>query len=353
MSSLKGSSPTNSRFVLKMGSVIVALLTAVGLLFAGVELSGEYRLRSPGAVVGKKNDQGSLRKLQIVTSGSLDGSDISEDVRAKQERRDPLPEIQRTALPRAPHHDQQYCTDTDVERRPGKIVLTTTNIAFIELTDNWLESVQRTRACPNITVVTDDDTAMAHYSNKSLRYPGLHVRKINPRKISRSNPEWASKSQFMDNRQRVALPLIQNGYEVLCTDADMFWLRDPYPYFQDDFDVAVQRELPNLYDAGFVYFKPTRNAIAFLIQWMDAVRTGDESLKPSQAMNELLKSKTIPELQVKVLHSDNFPNGKLFFNETWRAKKGEIIVVHNNLDTKLDVKVKRLKEYARDQLRST
>ena len=239
----------------------------------------------------------------------------------------------------------QPCTLADVKKRPGKVVLTTTNAAFIDFTDNWLESVRRTRACPNITIVAEDDQTMAYYSNKTGQYPGLRVIKTRFGTVSPEILQFNSEpyKKFVNKRQKYVLPLIQNGYEVLFTDVDTYWLKDPFPYFTDDFDLAVERDLPKFYCAGFVYFKPSKNTIAFLREWIDFMTT-DKSLKPDQkVMNDLMKKKKIPGLNVKILDSANFPNGKLFFNEKWRGDKKEIVVVHNNWIVGHDTKVERFK----------
>ncbi|XP_038061661.1 uncharacterized protein LOC119732270 [Patiria miniata] len=326
MSSNIPSSTRKNRSTLRYGSFGLVFLAAIGF-YASVQLSDtKHQPHSLPKVFAKGKGQSSLRTIQ--------------PAHAHEDETQDTPNVP----PDARNVNHQCCTKTDVERRPGKIVLTTTNATFTDITDNWLESVRRTGACPYITIVAEDDVTMTYYSNITARYAGLHVVRTKHRKISTNLSEFAPGRQFVEKRLRIALPLLQDGYEVLSMDADTFWFRDPFPYFQDDFDLAVMElDLPAFYGAGFVYFKPSKNTIAFLKEWMLALNT-NETLNPEQVMNELIQRKQVPGLEVSILGSDSFPNGEHFFDQKWRENKKEIVVVRDNAVVEHDVKVERFKE---------
>ncbi|XP_022088210.1 UDP-D-xylose:L-fucose alpha-1,3-D-xylosyltransferase 1-like [Acanthaster planci] len=240
------------------------------------------------------------------------------------------------------------CTEHAQGKKSNKVVLTTTNAAFRDFTDNWLESIRRTRACPNIIVVAEDDVTVTYYSKKVPDYPGLHVVKTNSG-VASSGPlvfDTLIYRRFVNKRQKYIQEYLRQGYEVLFTDVDTYWFKDPFPFFEGNFDLAVEEDLPRFYCAGFVYFKPTNRTLAFLSEWIEFMRS-DTSLKPDQVvMNKFIEQRKVPRLKVRILDSKHFPNGKLYSNRQWREyHKRDVVVMHNNFIIGHDKKLERFKEY--------
>ncbi|XP_022084717.1 UDP-D-xylose:L-fucose alpha-1,3-D-xylosyltransferase 1-like [Acanthaster planci] len=245
---------------------------------------------------------------------------------------------------------RQECTAAELQRRASTVVLTTTNNAFLDMTENWLASIRRTRACPNITVVAEDQQAYRFLSRKAV--VGLHIQQTGSglstaKKLVFNTKEY---KKFVNKRQRYILRFLEQGWEVLFSDVDTFWLRDPFPFLQGNFDMALEVDeyrqkgkKGSFYCAGFVYFRPTERTLRFVREWIRFMEA-DEKLRPDQVvMNLLIAEKKVPRLKLQVLNSDRFPNGKLFFNETWRRDKRGIVVVHNNWIIGHDPKVERFR----------
>ncbi|XP_071789197.1 uncharacterized protein [Asterias amurensis] len=235
------------------------------------------------------------------------------------------------------------CTASDLQRRSGTILLTTTNSAYLDFTENWLESIRRTRACPNISVVTEDDQAFNNLSNKTMA--GLNVLKTQTAKSTTGKLVFNTKEykKFVNKRQGYILDLLEQGWEVLFSDVDTFWLRDPFLFFQGNFDMALEEDNhnPASYCAGFVYFRPTERTMQFVKEWIRFM-ANDKTMKPDQVvMNIMIRRKVIAGLKLRVLDSNKFPNGKLFFDDEWRKDKKDFVVVHNNWIVGHDPKVER------------
>ncbi|XP_033624314.1 UDP-D-xylose:L-fucose alpha-1,3-D-xylosyltransferase 1-like isoform X2 [Asterias rubens] len=237
------------------------------------------------------------------------------------------------------------CTASDLQRRSGTILLTTTNSAYLDFTENWLESIRRTRACPNISVVTEDDQAFNYLSNKTMA--GLNVLMTQTAKSTTGKLVFNTKEykKFVNKRQGYILDLLEQGWEVLFSDVDTFWLRDPFLFFQGNFDMALEEDNhePASYCAGFVYFRPTERTMQFVKEWIRFM-ANDKTMKPDQVvMNIMIRRKVIAGLKLRVLDSNKFPNGKLFFDDEWRKDKKDFVVVHNNWIVGHDPKVERFR----------
>ena len=63
----------------------------------------------------------------------------------------------------------------------------------------------------------------------------------------------------MNYRTDVILEALENHYTVLHTDTDMVFLKNPFHYLRTlPCDIAVMMEKPGLYNAGFVFVRPTQ-----------------------------------------------------------------------------------------------
>ena len=72
----------------------------------------------------------------------------------------PIPLVSRDVL-------QLYKSEKPFNTSRKVILLTTTNAAFIDFTDNWLASIRRIGPLPFTTIVTQDDIAYDHLHNIS------------------------------------------------------------------------------------------------------------------------------------------------------------------------------------------
>jgi hypothetical protein len=55
--------------------------------------------------------------------------------------------------------------------------------------------------------------------------------------------------RFGGEKAALVLGLLQLGYEVLLSDSDTVWMRDPWPYLRavDGVDIMVSSDCPSLY----------------------------------------------------------------------------------------------------------
>ncbi|XP_071477386.1 uncharacterized protein [Diadema antillarum] len=228
------------------------------------------------------------------------------------------------------------------------IVLITCNRAFLDFAQNWIESVRRLGTRPNVLAIAEDIEAY-----RTLRkHPREVAAVMTPRAAS---PQAALKylsreyNLLINRRPAYIYRLLQKGKDVLFCDVDMVWLRDPLPYLVGDYDVVLQEDLHDpkvVYCAGFVFFRATNATRSLVWEWMDRIHKARNRLPDQKILNDLLDEKFDPNLRMKVLDSDLFPNGKLYFDVRWREQRRiPPVIVHNNWIEGHELKVERFKEH--------
>ncbi|XP_038058207.1 UDP-D-xylose:L-fucose alpha-1,3-D-xylosyltransferase 3-like [Patiria miniata] len=209
-----------------------------------------------------------------------------------------------------------FCSPADIERRSATVVLTTTNAGYLDVTENMLESIKRTRACPNITVIAEDEPSYQRLTQRIQSQPGLHVQRsplgaTESKSLKLHSPDY---NRLVSRRPWYVLKLLEKGYDVLFVDSDTFWFRDPFKDFQGDFDIAMHNEKVDVaaFCDGFAYYRPTENSIRFVTEWVHSLDKNKHSADQI-IMNQLISRKLFPRLKIKTLNETNYPDGKKYF----------------------------------------
>lgn len=226
-------------------------------------------------------------------------------------------------------------------------LLTTTNSVFLDLTENLLASISNCGVSPDITIVAEDEVAYESLKRrKDVRVWRTRFENY-PEELVKNSPPFKT---LVNQRYAYVKEFLDNGTSVLFSDADMVWLANPFRYFRGRYDIYVAEDIirdkktPDpFYTAGFVFYRATNRTRAFvdkLIKWIeiDGGKAADQKM-----LNGIIARQIIPDLKVKVLSSDVFPHGKLYFNYKWRVLRNSPVVIHNNYIAGHDMKVKRLK----------
>ncbi|XP_038073989.1 UDP-D-xylose:L-fucose alpha-1,3-D-xylosyltransferase-like [Patiria miniata] len=195
-------------------------------------------------------------------------------------------------LPQTVVYSTATCSSPTKQYVP-RLVLTTSNEKLVDFTENLLRSIEKTKTYPVLIVDAEDETSLRALSNHT--YPKLHFR----------NSHDVSKLKLL-------LEYLQLGLEVFYVNADAYWFRDPFPYFEGSFDFALTKDRPRVWNVGLGYYKPTHRTLQFLKRWIELLETTKGS-KEQDILNKLLSSRYIPDLKIRLLNSENFPNAGYFF----------------------------------------
>ncbi|XP_038072993.1 UDP-D-xylose:L-fucose alpha-1,3-D-xylosyltransferase MGP4-like [Patiria miniata] len=244
------------------------------------------------------------------------------------------------------------CTPADIRaRRPGVMILATTNTAFLDMTLNMLESIRRIRLCVNTTIIAEDRRVYEYLHQLLQDDPGIHVRMTNSGETGGTELTIHTRHGYyglFNKRQAYILALLEQALEVLFTDTDTYWFGDPLPYFHGEFDMymvdldAQDTNCPPMHSpprvnfcAGFVHFKPTKVTLQFVKAWIrqmaakrDANREGGHTMPDQVFMNNLIRDGKPVQVKVKSLDSNLFPWGTGFYASLAHNKNHSAVVMH-------------------------
>ena len=232
-----------------------------------------------------------------------------------------------------------------------RMILSTTNAAYVDFAENWLESIRRIGFKLNITVVAEDHDVYTHL----LRRTDIHVMEADQlaqsEKLVFDSPEY---KKFVNKRPQYILDFLLKGVDVLFTDVDTVLLDDPFQYFDEFSDIFIQEDQgpPNntILCAGFVYYRSTNLTIQFVKRWIERMDYHNNTKPDQMLLNMILRKrgKLLKKLKVKILSREKFVSGKFYFNDSWRKNHTDRyvnpVMVHNNWIIGHDVKVERFKE---------
>ncbi|XP_071851621.1 uncharacterized protein [Apostichopus japonicus] len=216
---------------------------------------------------------------------------------------------------------------------PTFVILTTTNSNFASIMDNWLESLRRLRVRYNITLMSEDNETFSYFarrSNSEFRVI-LSSDLITPGRLGRNIPTY---QQIIRKRTVYIYTLLKNGRDVLLSDVDTVWIKDPLPlifknYQHFDIWIAQGRE-PNFPCPCFFYLKSIPRVIELVLRWIQVLAYSEKVYTDQNALAMLLRS---PEVKVKVdyLGYELFPLGSQYFNDTWHTDHAnKVYIVHGN-----------------------
>jgi rhamnogalacturonan II specific xylosyltransferase len=113
---------------------------------------------------------------------------------------------------------------------------------------------------------------------------------------------------------------------IIYSDIDTVWLRNPIPYLNGSFDIWSQMDLKsaNVLCTGFLAIQSNINTVKFIKTWHN-------ELKETPALNQPVFNKLVRKsaLHIKALEKKRFPSGKEYFEQFSDGARAKVVVVHN------------------------
>ncbi|KAK9751080.1 hypothetical protein RND81_02G240200 [Saponaria officinalis] len=235
------------------------------------------------------------------------------------------------------------------------IVLAIAGYSYKDMLMSWVCRLRHLTARNFLVCALDDET----YQFSTLQ--GLPVFKdsLAPRNISFNDCHFGTTcfQKVTKTKSRLVLRILEMGYNVLLSDVDVYWFKNPLPLLQtfgpavlaaqsDEYNPAVPINLPRRLNSGFYFARSDKPTIAALKKVVRHAATSDLSEQPSfydtlcgeggsnRVGNDRCWEPTT-NLTVQFLDRDLFPNGA--YKELWNEKsvketcleKG-CYVLHNN-----------------------
>ena len=150
------------------------------------------------------------------------------------------------------------------------------------------------------------------------------------------------------------LTLIKLYDQIIYSDIDTIWVRDPRPYFKgNEYDFWAQIDgliegSPYFYGyvpficTGFLALRSTTKTLQMLQQWQNVTST---NRLLEQEQNTLQKVAFELSVNFGVLPIRHFPYGLAYFSTMRKEERKDAVVIHNNYIFGKAKKIQRFKDY--------
>ncbi|XP_060593180.1 uncharacterized protein LOC132747701 [Ruditapes philippinarum] len=227
----------------------------------------------------------------------------------------------------------------DVQYKTNWVIIMALNDGYLDFFLNWFASYKKSNVLVPIVLVAEDKAV--YDKIKSFKFSMITVKESNNSEIN-STVVFQSRA-FMDltlRRHTYVLNYLLTGRDVIFSDTDTVWLKNPVPYFTGDYDIWMQYDTPEILCPGTMAVKSNNETIDFFRKLTRGLETYAYSDQPF--LNDRLKKS---KLRIKGLDKNLFPSGKLYFQFLTKKQKAEVVVVHNNWIKGHDRKVDRFKKF--------
>ena len=216
--------------------------------------------------------------------------------------------------------------DRMLDRKGGVVYVTYVSDGFHQFARNWLRLLRRSRSKRmndglNVVMLALDESterycekySMPCFGSAELRYSGgvmatagtaLH-RESAQREASSVAEAAKALRDIKTLEVKLLVDILERGHDVLVSDADVAWLRDPEDWVRTalrDVDVAASTDCLDVSaddvggcwgaaaNTGILYFRPTDAAKTFLGNWIAAMdkATDDMTERDQEIFNNLL-----------------------------------------------------------------
>lgn len=212
-------------------------------------------------------------------------------------------------------------------------VLVTVSSGFQDMFDNWWHYLSLLKLPLPVIVVAEDNATYNRYKNN------INFAVVNG--LTQSHDEKAfdyNTKQYkalVSNRPTYILAVLARGLNVIYSDVDTIWLKDPRSFLNGHYDMWGSTDRPLYYCTGFLAFKPSPLSEDLLQKWKASLEIPDIN---QVKFNSLIRKSAIRH---RYLPLKEFPHGLMYFNN--RSMRSNVVVVHNNYIVGHDNKVQRFK----------
>jgi len=165
------------------------------------------------------------------------------------------------------------------------VVMVTVSHDFQELFGNWSYHFSQLRLSMEVILVAEDNSTFTKYRNKhNDKYNVVcdeHVLNI-PEVVVYGSDKYY---KMVSRRLTYILKEMQKGHNVIFSDADTIWLRNPLMYLKSNYDIWSTMDTPLKNCTGFIAIKASKAIEMFLIE----LKNIKPSLVNQQQIDHLLK----------------------------------------------------------------
>jgi hypothetical protein len=208
-------------------------------------------------------------------------------------------------------------------------VLITMNDGFWDFFLNWYFYYQRLQLNWLVIVMAEDDMIFQKISTLNLPHFEVIRTKLNlQQSLDFGTADYKA---MVSMRATYILRLLCKDTNVLYSDVDTVWLKDPSQYFTGHHDTWIQvdgsggQEFVPYYCTGFMAIVANNRTRTVMQDWESALLANAQANQP--VFNRILHASKVNHT---LLPERSFPNGKRFFEQFSREQQQAVVIVHNN-----------------------
>ena len=283
--------------------------------------------------------------------------------RKEKMRRERMEERNTYGRVSAKSSNKRMWPDPDILRNVAvnnTIIMISANCGYVNMAQNWILHVTKL-GITNFIVIAQDETA---FDVLNTYVPGhvVMLDKDHPPDVHVEQDAFTFASEgfyeICKQRPHMIQSILNQGYNVLYSDTDLVWLKNPFEKVPDDVDYVGMTDVDNEDPAidqrdvcsAFLYFRPNYNTTQLLSHWtrqmmFDSNARGHDQDHWRNTLQHL-KGKYSMHLLPKQL----FPPGFLYFNVVTQQERitklvpKDLYTVHANWMAGYSTKVNHLKE---------
>ena len=227
------------------------------------------------------------------------------------------------------------------------IILMTVNTGYFDFYQNWFWYFQRHQLPVPVIVVAEDETGYKKLSELHINSKVSVTIERSESNITEGTAADFNSKQFnklVGERPAHILRHLKLGNNVLYSDTDSVWLRNPFPYLVGEFDIWTQMDgsgADRMHCTGFLAIKYNNRTLQLMEAWK-------KLMVKLAYTNDQIGFKKLNKSTVRIndLKSELFPAGNQYFRELNDAKYANTVVVHNNFIIGHDRKKERFKNFS-------
>lgn len=216
-------------------------------------------------------------------------------------------------------------------------VMVSVSTGFSDMFENWWYHYKKLNLTIPVFVVAEDSLTMTKYRDNT-NFILIECDNNNIEDTKAFSYATKTYKKLVSKRPAHMLGKISLGYNLIYTDIDTIWLKDPRPFFTGNHDLWASLDGTRYYCTGFIACKSSPSTITFLKKWNNTLSKSNQLNQP--IFNKLIKNSSISH---SPLSRRLFPSGNLYFKGN--KSNTEVVVIHNNYIIGHDRKVKRFKKY--------
>ena len=212
----------------------------------------------------------------------------------------------------------------NVKKEKEWTIMLSVNNGYKDFFLNWLAAYRKADLDYPIIVIAEDHDLVKYmdkYKTNKMRIIESELPHIN-------NTVIFGSKQFNElsvRRHTYILKELEDGSDIVFSDTDTVWLKNPVPYFTGNYDIWMQLDKEGYFCPGLMAIKSSETTISFFKNLTHGLSLTSQADQPY--INNIIGNS---DVRVAALPVYEFPSGRQYFGQFSSVNRSKAVVVHNN-----------------------